>query len=161
MTSTSVRHGSPSAGRSVGGMTRRSDGDDDPPAVDPRFDPAFQRAVGAGAPLPDEATTSAAARPEPSAEARERARDGRVVVAGWLAPVLWILALAFPAAGLGLRALAAGITTSMPYSSFGVPLGDRWLLEIAPLLVVLAPGIAAGGPTAVIAALAVHALRRR
>ncbi|OUE25595.1 hypothetical protein [Clavibacter michiganensis] len=75
--------------------------------------------------------------------------------------MLWILAVAFPAAGLGLRALAAGIATSMPYSSFGDPLGQPWLLELVPLLVTLAPGVVAGGPMAVIAALAVHALRRR
>ncbi|WP_435816070.1 hypothetical protein [Clavibacter nebraskensis] len=46
----------------------------------------------------------------------------------------------------------------MPYSSFGDPLGERWLLDLVPLLVTLAPGIVAGGP---MAALAVHALRVR
>jgi hypothetical protein len=49
----------------------------------------------------------------------------------------------------------------MPYSSFGDPLGERWLLDLVPLLVTLAPGVVAGGPMAVIAALTVHALRRR
>ncbi|WP_241534564.1 hypothetical protein [Clavibacter michiganensis] len=121
-------------------MTRRSDGDGEPADGDPRFDPAFQRAAAPGS--PPEATE-------------------RTALAAWLAPVLWVLALAFPAAGLGLRALAAGITTSMPYSSFGDPLGELWLLDAVPLLVTLAPGIVAGGPMAVIAALAVHALRRR
>jgi hypothetical protein len=170
MTSTSVRHASRPAGRSVAGMTRRSDGDDEPPAVDPRFDPAFQRAAGAGAPPPvDPAAAAHGHAPagpqpqpqlEPSPQPPGRA-PGRVVVARWLAPVLWVLAVAFPAAGLGVRALAARIATSVEYSSFGAPLGDRWLLDLAPLLVALAPGIVAGGPVAVIAALGVHALRRR
>ncbi|AWF97579.1 hypothetical protein [Clavibacter michiganensis] len=121
-------------------MTRRSDDDGEPAGLDPRFDPAFQRAAAPGS--PPEATE-------------------RPALAGWLAPTLWILAVAFPAAGLGLRALAARIATSMPYSSFGDPLGERWLLDLVPLLVTLAPGIVAGGPMAVIAALAVRALRRR
>jgi hypothetical protein len=116
MTSTSVRHASwAPPGRTLSGMTRRSDDDGEPSGLDPRFDPAFQRAAAPGS----------------LQEATER------------------------------PALAAGITTSMPYSSFGDPLGERWLLELVPLLVTLAPGIVAGGPTAVIAALAVHALRRR
>jgi hypothetical protein len=165
-------------------MTRGSDDGGD---LDPRFDPAFQRgsaaapragvsgagvsgadlagppAVGAGAPAtasdraPDPALgRSAAAGPPDGGRA-----VGPVPVAGWLAPALWVLAVAFPAAGLGLRALAAGITTSMPYSSFGEPLGARWLLDAVPLLTTLAPGLVAGGPTAVIAALVVHAVRRR
>jgi hypothetical protein len=141
MTSTSVRHASwAPPGRTLSGMTRRSDDDGEPSGPDPRFDPAFQRAAAPGSPR----------------EATERP-----ALAGWLAPVLWILAVAFPAAGLGLRALAAGITSSMPYSSFGDPLGERFLLELVPLLVTLAPGVVAGGPMAVIAALAVHAQRRR
>ncbi|WP_228495128.1 hypothetical protein [Clavibacter sp. VKM Ac-2873] len=157
-------------------MTRRSDGDGGPADVDPRFDPAFQRSaapapgprphtdpetrVGADGP----AAPSPVGEPAPETTSPAGPRDQPTDVpalAAWLAPVLWILAVAFPAAGLGLRALAAGITTSMPYSSFGDPLGERWLLELVPLLVTLAPGIVAGGPMAVIAALAVHALRRR
>ncbi|QGV67459.1 hypothetical protein EGX36_11875 [Clavibacter nebraskensis] len=137
MTSTSVRHASwAPPGRTLSDMTRRSDDDGEPSGKDPRFDPAFQRAA-----------------PGSSQEATERP-----ALAAWLAPVLWALAVAFPAAGLGLRALAAGIATSMPYSSFGDPLGERWLLDLVPLLVTLAPGIVAGGP---MAALAVHALRVR
>ncbi|WP_228512615.1 hypothetical protein [Clavibacter sp. VKM Ac-2872] len=157
-------------------MTRRSDGDGEPAGVDPRFDPAFQRAASPGpsprtdpVPVPGIGADVPAApagegdpppQPMPSVGPRDRPTDGPALAA-WLAPVLWILAVAFPAAGLGLRALAAGITTSMPYSSFGDPLGERWLLELVPLLVTLAPGVVAGGPMAVIAALAVHALRRR
>ncbi|WP_236006352.1 hypothetical protein [Clavibacter zhangzhiyongii] len=159
-------------------MTRRSDDDGEPPAVDPRHDPEFQRAADAGAPRPEDPPVAAVAavaahgqapagrqappqpQLEPSPQPPGRA-PGRVVVARWLAPVLWVLAVAFPAAGLGIRALAARIATSMEYSSFGAPLGDRWLLDLAPLLVALAPGIVAGGPVAVIAALAVHALRHR
>ncbi|MFS4507526.1 hypothetical protein ACMA46_14960 [Clavibacter sp. Sh2141] len=150
-------------------MTRRSDGDGEPLAVDPRYDPAFQRAAGSAAPHPDAPPVATAAVPdalpaEPAprdpGESRED-RGDRPLVARWLAPALWILAVAFPAAGLGLRALAAGIATSMPYSSFGEPLGQRWLLEVVPLIVTLAPGVVAGGPVAVVAALAVHALRRR
>ena len=174
MTRTSVRHASWALpGRTLSGMTRRSDGDGEPAGVDPRFDPAFQRASG---PAPHQGTD-----PQPGAHAESPAQPtgdpqthgtsappgprahaaARPALAAWLAPVLWILAVAFPAAGLGLRALAAGITTSMPYSSFGDPLGERWLLELVPLIVTLAPGVVAGGPMAVIAALAVHALRRR
>ncbi len=154
-------------------MTRRSDGDGEPDGVDPRFDPAFQRASGpAAAPHPQTEPQPGADVPGPTSttgnpETHEtpapsvpRAAD-RPALAGWLAPTLWILAVAFPAAGLGLRALAARIATSMPYSSFGDPLGERWLLDAVPLLVTLAPGVVAGGPMAVIAALAVHALRRR
>ncbi|MBM7411648.1 hypothetical protein JOE38_001471 [Clavibacter michiganensis] len=152
-------------------MTRRSDGEDEPSGVDPRFDPAFQRASARGSqPSPDQRASAGAERPASPTEdpprppspsgPGARAAD-RPDLAGWLAPVLWILAVAFPAAGLGLRALAAGIATSMPYSSFGDPLGQRWLLDLVPLLVTLAPGVVAGGPMAVIAALAVHALRRR
>ncbi|MGJ1429201.1 TOP6B-like family protein [Clavibacter sepedonicus] len=156
-------------------MTRRSDGDGEPTGVDPRFDPAFQRAAGPGPHPPQDPQAGAAApgsdsptgeprsqpqRTRETTESRAPATD-RPALAGWLAPVLWILAVAFPAAGLGLRALAAGIATSMPYSSFGDPLGQRWLLDAVPLLVTLAPGVVAGGPMAVIAALAVHATRRR
>ncbi|WP_244961610.1 hypothetical protein [Clavibacter zhangzhiyongii] len=156
-------------------MTRRSDDDGEPPAVDPRYDPEFQRAADAGAPRPEDPPVAAVAAhgqapagrqapPPPQLEPQPpppRRGPGRVVVARWLAPVLWVLAVAFPAAGLGVRAIAARIATSTEYSSFGAPLGDRWLLDLAPLLVALAPGIVAGGPVAVIAALAVHALRRR
>ncbi|WP_445442496.1 hypothetical protein [Clavibacter sp. km1a] len=150
-------------------MTRRSDKDGEPLDVDPRYDPAFQRAAGSAAPPPAAPPVATAAVPdallaEPvprdAGESRED-RGDRPLVARWLAPVLWILAVAFPAAGLALRALAAGIATSMPYSSFGEPLGQRWLLEVVPLIVTLAPGVVAGGPVAVIAALAVHALHRR
>lgn len=174
MTSTSVRQASwARPGRSLTVMTRRSDGEGEPVDVDPRFDPAFQRASGpAPAPHPLTGPQAGAEAPGPSAPTGDpqtpgtpapyvpRAAD-RPALAGWLAPTLWILAVAFPAAGLGLRALAAGIATSMPYSSFGDPLGERWLLDAVPLLVTLAPGVVAGGPMAVIAALAVHALRRR
>ncbi|MFT2694250.1 hypothetical protein [Clavibacter zhangzhiyongii] len=150
-------------------MTRRSDDDGEPPAVDPRYDPEFQRAADAGAPPSAVPTAAAAAAhghapagpPPPPTPTPPGRAPGRVVVARWLAPVLWVLAVAFPAAGLGVRALAARIATSVEYSSFGAPLSDRWLLDLAPLLVALAPGIVAGGPVAVIAALAVHALRRR
>ena len=177
MTRTSVAHGSwASPGRTLSGMTRRSD-DEGPAPVDPRFDPAFQRAA-APAPHAPHATAAGrdAADPSPAADAARRdastpgaAATGdpvpvppsRPLVAGWLAPALWVLAVAFPAAGLGLRALGASIASSMPYSSFGDPLGPAWLLDAVPLLVTLAPGIVAGGPMAVIAALAVHAVRRR
>jgi hypothetical protein len=173
MTTTSVRHASwAPPGRTLNGMTRRSDGDDDTPSgVDPRFDPAFQRAAASASRLrPDPPAADGAEDQAPPAEDPQRTlvptgqgarTTDRPAVARWLAPVLWVLAVAFPAAGLGLRALAAGITTSMPYSSFGDPLGERWLLELVPLLVTLAPGVVAGGPMSVIAALAVHALRRR
>lgn len=183
MTRTSVRHASwTPPGRSLSGMTRRSDDDGEPAGVDPRFDAEYQRAAAPGPPrrtVPGSAldpvmdagtgADAAAASREGGDSAaqgsapvgpRDRASE-RPALAAWLAPVLWILAVAFPAAGIGLRALAAGITTSMPYSSFGDPRGERWLLELVPLLVTLAPGVAAGGPMAVIAALAVHALRRR
>ncbi|MBF4639049.1 hypothetical protein CMMCAS02_12960 [Clavibacter michiganensis subsp. michiganensis] len=174
MTSTSVRQASWSPpGRSLTVMTRRSDGDGEPAGVDPRFDPAFQLDSGpapaphprtdpqAGADVPGPtSTTGNPETHETPAPSVPRAAD-RPALAGWLAPTLWILAVAFPAAGLGLRALAARIATSMPYSSFGDPLGERWLLDAVPLLVTLAPGVVAGGPMAVIAALAVHALRRR
>lgn len=170
MTRTSVRHASWALpGRTLSGMTRRSEGDDEPAGVDPRFDPAFQRAAAsASRPRPDPRAVAEAPAPPPEdpqlslAPTRQEAQTAdRLIVARWLAPALWILAVAFPAAGLGLRALAAGIATSMPYSSFGDPLGERWLLDLVPLLVTLAPGVVAGGPMAVIAALAVHALRRR
>ncbi|WP_258070238.1 hypothetical protein [Clavibacter michiganensis] len=154
-------------------MTRRSD-DEGPAPVDPRFDPAFQRGT---APAPhagdaardgtDPSPAADAARRDASTPGGEAAGDpdpvppARTVVAAWLAPALWVLAVAFPAAGLGLRALGASIASSMPYSSFGDPLGPAWLLDAVPLLVTLAPGIVAGGPMAVIAALAVHAVRRR
>ncbi|MDQ0745340.1 hypothetical protein QFZ62_002648 [Clavibacter sp. B3I6] len=161
----------PGPGRTLSGMTRRSDGDGEPLDVDPRYDPAFQRVTGSAAPPagaasaepPPAAVLAPPQRDPGSGEQGERREGGgdRPLVARWLAPVLWILAVAFPAAGLGLRALAAGIATSMPYSSFGEALGQRWLLEVVPLLVTLAPGVVAGGPLAVIAALAVHALRRR
>ncbi|WP_233548994.1 hypothetical protein [Clavibacter lycopersici] len=152
-------------------MTRRSDGDDEPSGVDPRFDRAFQRGAVSGSTPPADppafadtpGPVSPAGDPRPQEDAMpdgSRTTD-HPIVAAWLAPVLWILAVAFPAAGIGLRALAAGIATSMPYSSFGDPLGQRWLLDLVPLLVTLAPGVVAGGPMAVIAALAVHALRRR
>ena len=174
MTRTSVGHGSwATPGRTLSGMTRRSD-DEGAAPVDPRFDPAFQRGT-APAPRPADAGRDA---PEPSGAAdaargdapvRDAAAAGepvpvppaRPVVAGWLAPALWVLAVAFPAAGLGLRALGASIASSMPYSSFGDPLGPAWLLDAVPLLVTLAPGVVAGGPMAVIAALAIHAVRRR
>ncbi|MBP2459139.1 hypothetical protein ABID70_001707 [Clavibacter michiganensis] len=154
-------------------MTRRSEGEGEPSGVDPRFDPAFQRAAAsASRPRPDPRTGADADAEAPASPAEEPQRTpaptrpgaptaDRLIVARWLAPALWILAVAFPAAGLGLRALAAGIATSMPYSSFGDPLGQRWLLDLVPLLVTLAPGVVAGGPMAVIAALAVHALRHR
>ena len=176
MTRTSVRHASWALpGRTLNGMTRRSDGEGEPSGVDPRFDTAFQRtAASASPPRPDPRAGAGAGAdaegPPAPAEDPQRAPTPaapgaptavRPAVAGWLAPALWILAVAFPALGLGLRALAAGITTSMPYSSFGDPLGERWLLDLVPLLVTLAPGVVAGGPMAVIAALAVHALRRR
>lgn len=172
MTRTSVRHASWALpGRTLSGMTRRSEGEDEPAGVDPRFDPAFQRtAASPSAPRPDPRTGADAEAPAQPPEDPRRtpapSRPGaqtadRLTVGRWLAPALWILAVAFPAAGLGLRALAAGIATSMPYSSFGDPLGERWLLDLVPLLVTLAPGVVAGGPMAVIAALAVHALRRR
>ncbi len=174
MTSTSVRQASWSPpGRSLTVMTRRSDGDGEPACGSVRgcgagagpessWNAGSNRgSTPAGSPSPsDLRTTGNPETHETPAPSVPRAAD-RPALAGWLAPTLWILAVAFPAAGLGLRALAARIATSMPYSSFGDPLGERWLLDAVPLLVTLAPGVVAGGPLPVIAALAVHALRRR
>ncbi|PPF53752.1 hypothetical protein C5B94_09540, partial [Clavibacter michiganensis] len=60
-------------------------------------------APAAAAPAAADAPAPAAPAPAPAPEAA--AWPARTVVAAWLAPALWVLAVAFPAAGLGLRAL--------------------------------------------------------